>query len=110
MRFGRLWDLTMRKEFPYRDGDFRVLGPEIFASDDGEIICWKGENYVKQSRLPQMDSKSFAPIHLANGDSVLLTYTAIHAMVLTGVTFHIRHEPPMQMKIVVEHDRDICEG
>lgn len=35
-------------EYPHQDGDFTVLGPEIFASADGAVICWKGENYVRQ--------------------------------------------------------------
>lgn len=40
--------------YPRVEGDTIVLGPEIFVSADGEIICWRGENYVKQ-----------APAHLA---------------------------------------------
>lgn len=35
-------------QFPYRDGDVTVLGPEVFASEDGAVVCWKGENYVRQ--------------------------------------------------------------
>lgn len=35
--------------YPRQDGDVTVLGPEIFASADGETICWKGENYTRQS-------------------------------------------------------------
>lgn len=38
---------TMRP-YPYSDGDVMVLGPEVFASSDGEVISWKGENYVRQ--------------------------------------------------------------
>ena len=34
--------------FPHQDGPFIVLGPDIFASEDGKVICWKGENYVPQ--------------------------------------------------------------
>ena len=34
--------------YPRAEGDTVVLGPEIFASADGETICWKGVNYVKQ--------------------------------------------------------------
>lgn len=33
--------------YPYPDGDFTVLGPEIFT--DGEVICWRGENFVRQT-------------------------------------------------------------
>lgn len=35
--------------YPRPDGDVTVLGPEIFASKDGSVICWKGENYTRQS-------------------------------------------------------------
>jgi hypothetical protein len=34
--------------YPRQDGDVTVLGPEIFASTDGTVICWKGVNYVHQ--------------------------------------------------------------
>jgi hypothetical protein len=35
-------------DYPYRDepGNVTVLGPEIFASADGRVISWKGENYT----------------------------------------------------------------
>lgn len=36
------------QEFPYQDGDVTVLGPEIFASKDGAVISWRGENYTRQ--------------------------------------------------------------
>jgi hypothetical protein len=35
------------KEYPYKDGDVIVLGPEIFVSSDGKVISWRGENYYK---------------------------------------------------------------
>jgi len=38
-----------RRAYPYRDGEVTVLGPEVFASADGKVICWKGENYVPQA-------------------------------------------------------------
>ena len=38
-------------EYPHQDGDVTVLGPETFASNNGTVICWKGENYVPQKRL-----------------------------------------------------------
>jgi hypothetical protein len=34
--------------YPYQDGDVTVLGPEVFASVDGEAISWKGENYTRR--------------------------------------------------------------
>lgn len=35
-------------QYPHQGGDITVLGPEIFASSDGAVICWKGENYTRQ--------------------------------------------------------------
>lgn len=43
-------------KYPHPDGDITVLGPEIFASSDGQVICWKGENYVPQG-LPVPDDR-----------------------------------------------------
>jgi len=37
-----------KAEYPRTDGDFTVLGPEIFTDATGEFICWKGVNYVRQ--------------------------------------------------------------
>jgi hypothetical protein len=39
-------------EYPHQDGDVTVLGPEIFASSNGDVICWKGENYTRQPATP----------------------------------------------------------
>lgn len=38
--------------YPYPDGDVTVLGPEIFASNDGQAISWKGDNYERQQERP----------------------------------------------------------
>ena len=32
--------------YPHKDGEFTVLGPEIFT-DNGDVLCWKGQNYIK---------------------------------------------------------------
>ena len=34
--------------YPYDGGGVTVLGPEIFVSQDHEVLCWKGTNYVIQ--------------------------------------------------------------
>ncbi len=34
--------------YPHPSGDVTVLGPEIFTDKDGDVICWKGVNYVPQ--------------------------------------------------------------
>jgi hypothetical protein len=46
--------LAARNEptYPYQDGDTTVLGPEIFASSDGSVICWRGENYTPHELNP----------------------------------------------------------
>lgn len=41
--------------YPHPDGDYTVLGPEIFASKDATVICWKGENYVRQTQEGQAE-------------------------------------------------------
>jgi hypothetical protein len=38
--------------YPYQDGDVTVLGPEVFASVDGEVISWKGANYTRGPYRP----------------------------------------------------------
>lgn len=35
-------------QYPRPDGDTTVLGPEIFTDSSGDVICWKGANYVRQ--------------------------------------------------------------
>lgn len=42
-------------EYPRQDGDLTVLGPEAFASSDGQVISWRGLNYV-----PQVDNQPLA--------------------------------------------------
>ena len=34
------------RQYPIQQGDVIILGPEIFATEDGRVICWQGENYV----------------------------------------------------------------
>jgi len=36
------------RQYPQQDGDVTVLGPEIFASADEQVISWRGRNYVPQ--------------------------------------------------------------
>ena len=43
-----------RVEFPHRDGDHLVLGPEIFTDVGKQVICWKGVNYVPQENIDDM--------------------------------------------------------
>ncbi len=44
-------DESPKKEFPYEDGDTIVLGPECFVAKDGEVLNWKGQNYVPQGAV-----------------------------------------------------------
>lgn len=39
-------DDEARQTYPLHMGDVTLLGPEIFASEDGRVICWQGQNYV----------------------------------------------------------------
>ncbi|MFD4547282.1 hypothetical protein [Streptomyces sp. NPDC058466] len=36
--------------YPHQDGGVTVLGPEVFASADGDAISWRGENYTRNPR------------------------------------------------------------
>jgi hypothetical protein len=47
--------------YPHADGDLTVLGPEVFASSDGEVICWRGRNYVPQP-APLAKSQDARPL------------------------------------------------
>ena len=47
--------------YPYGEGDTLVLGPECFVSQDGEMLCWKGVNYVQQSDGIVMGNDEIAP-------------------------------------------------
>lgn len=41
-------DPSTTTTYPYQDGDVIALGPEVFASADGETISWKGANYNRR--------------------------------------------------------------
>jgi len=45
------------RKYPYQDGEVTVLGPDIFASSDGAVISWKGDNYVRQVEACHRDSQ-----------------------------------------------------
>ena len=59
--------MPQAQEFPYQDGDVTVLGPEIFASKDGTVISWRGENYVPQKRLHLAHQARRAKEHQLDG-------------------------------------------
>lgn len=44
-------DPSVFQPFPHTDGDTMVIGPECFASATGDVISWKGKNYVSQERI-----------------------------------------------------------
>ena len=89
-----------RTRYPYWDANVQVLGPEIFASEDRETISWRGENYVKQSRLAKSDTKTFPPITLKRGDSLQVTYHAVEDIVVEGAIFLIKGRPSKTYKII----------
>lgn len=35
--------------YPYTDGQFTVLGPQIFTDKEERVINWRGRNYTIQS-------------------------------------------------------------
>lgn len=39
---------NLATQYPHPDGDGMVLGPEIFAGPNEEVISWKGQNYYKR--------------------------------------------------------------
>lgn len=45
----RIWKKThyvkRDKDYPYKSGDFIIIGPECFSDDEGIVICWAGQNY-----------------------------------------------------------------
>ncbi|GGW98928.1 hypothetical protein [Streptomyces chartreusis] len=43
--------MSEQTRYPYDDGDVTVLGPEIFASKDGTVISWRGDNYIRQQHI-----------------------------------------------------------
>lgn len=50
-----LCDLAI--QYPYVDGDYTVLGPEVFVDEDEGVISWKSENYYKTTppvKMPEM--------------------------------------------------------
>ncbi|MFF8910599.1 hypothetical protein [Streptomyces olivaceoviridis] len=59
--------MSPSREFPYEDGNVTVLGPEIFASKDGAVISWRGENYVPQKRLQLAHQARRAKEHQLDG-------------------------------------------
>lgn len=47
------WDIEVKeeepqREYPYKDGPTIVLGPEVFLSEDGQVVCYQGVNYQLQ--------------------------------------------------------------
>lgn len=41
--------------FPYKEGDSIVLGPEVFVTQDGSVLNWRGQNYVPQIETEATD-------------------------------------------------------
>ena len=42
------------QQYPYREGDVVVLGPEVFVGMQGRVINWRGQNYIIQ-RTPNTE-------------------------------------------------------
>lgn len=76
-------------KYPYRDGDVTVLGPEIFASPDGQVISWKGENYV-----PQDAPSSPTVIHNDSGGYPPALREQLHAAIEREI-YEYREQTPL---------------
>jgi hypothetical protein len=59
--------MSERDEWPREDGDVTVLGPEVFASLDGSVVCWRGENYVRQDAAAERDARWERLVETADG-------------------------------------------
>lgn len=60
-------EVIMSDHYPYRDGDFIVIGPESFMDKDRTVLCYQGTNWV-----PQHKFKAFQTV-LADRERELLT-------------------------------------
>lgn len=41
---------SANKAYPYEDGEFTVLGPQVFTTPDRSVICYQGVNYIPQPK------------------------------------------------------------
>lgn len=47
--------------YPYEATGVTVLGPQVFVDAEGDVICWRGENYYRDPILnPEQDRRSMA--------------------------------------------------
>jgi hypothetical protein len=61
----RIWDIEARTRVLQgelralqRDPTVIVIGPECFASLDGEVISWRGRNYVPQETMCKRENET----------------------------------------------------
>lgn len=52
----RYVNVEQQPTYPHADGEFTVLGPGVFASEDRAVLNWDGVNYVPQTDAPQADA------------------------------------------------------
>jgi hypothetical protein len=64
---------SVQDKYPYEEGNVIVLGPEIFASNDRNVICWKGNNYYVRSNLQHNSHLEKAKEYLQRVDDFILT-------------------------------------
>lgn len=62
------------REYPYEDGDFTTLGPQVFVGtrEDGvRVINWKGENFEEQERIAKLqEALGLARSMIRSGESM----------------------------------------
>lgn len=79
--------------YPYSEGDNVVLGPEVFASGDERVVCWKGVNYYLTDEnianyVAQRYASRIPPGTLQVGDIVHMRSGGEHFNPVTGEMQH----------------------
>jgi hypothetical protein len=89
-----------------------VIGPECFASADGSVICWRGENYVRQSEIAQVELVDLAEIGRQLAEMATEHSNGrFRAEVVDGsLVWHFTPSGPVQHGTVDQLIRDTEEG
>ena len=91
------------REFPYQDGDVTVLGPEVFASADGDVISWQGENYTRQTSTRVKPADNAIGLPIVTGPALL--YTSSVANFGDQIVHHVDRNVPDDPR-----ERAICRA
>jgi hypothetical protein len=75
--------------YPYEEGDQTVIGPECFASEDGRVLSWRGENYVRQTELLWLRNVLFGLMFAVFVGALIGLVFAASAPAETGAQRHV---------------------